>query len=325
MSVSIHPSQPLDAGSGSPQRAPAWVPWLVLGYTLLVILFGAVVRVTGSGAGCGQHWPTCNGEVVHLPKTVETLIEFSHRLTSGLSLLFVAGLLWLCRRRLPRQHLAHKTAWLGLLFLVLEALLGAGLVMFELVAGDKSLARALVMSLHLGNTSLLMLCLTLTAWAFTKPAPRLEVTSLARWLLVSGLAVLLLVSGSGAVTALGDTLYPVSEGARLVDRVHEVRHAVTLVERMRSLHPILALFSVLYLFIVATNVAKGQKLPSWLVPTLVAALLLQLGLGVVNIWLSAPGYMQIVHLAQANVVWVLWVLLCAEACSTAAAQVARDT
>ncbi len=289
--------------------------WAVVGYTLLVILFGAVVRITGSGAGCGQHWPTCHGEIVHLPQRVETAIEFSHRLTSGLSLILVIALWALCRRRLPAGHLARKAAGFSLLFLVIEALLGAGLVLFQLVEDDASRGRALMMPAHLTNTLLLMLSLTLTAWASARARPRLVRRGAAFFLLLGGLLLLVLVSGTGAVTALGDTLYPVSEGSSLGERVVEARLGPTLFERMRSLHPILALLSVLYLLPVASSLGKLGSLSGRWSRLVSIALWGQLGLGVLNIWLSAPGWMQVLHLALANGVWVLWVLLGAESLS----------
>src|SRR5690606_11240640 len=138
--LSLHDALPI---YGSRLRG-AWLAKAALFYTLFVILFGALVRVTGSGAGCGQHWPTCHGEIAHLPRSVETLIELTHRVTSGLSLV-VVGLLLVVVRPLPRGHWARRGAWLTLVFLVFEALIGAGLVLFELVADDTSGARAVVM------------------------------------------------------------------------------------------------------------------------------------------------------------------------------------
>ncbi len=286
--------------------------WGVLAYTLGVILFGAVVRVTGSGAGCGQHWPTCHGEIAHLPQRLETAIEFSHRLSSALSLLAVIGLVVAVVRRLPRGHLARRTAWLALLFLVLEALIGAGLVLFALVADDTSSARAVVMPAHLTNTLLLMLCLTLTAWACTRESPQFALRGRSTWFLLGGFFALLVVSGTGAVTALGDTLYPVRPGALLAERVAEAGSAATLVERMRALHPLLALLAAFYLFVVAAYQKPACVGAAPLRFAVLSVLSLQVLLGVVNIWLSAPGWMQVLHLAVANALWVLWVLFAAQ-------------
>ena len=129
--------------------------WAVLGYTVLVILFGAWVRITGSGAGCGEHWPSCHGELVPRSPTAATIIEFTHRVTSGLCLLSVLALLWLARRVFPRGHAVRLGAALAVLFTITEALVGAGLVRFGLVDKNDSVARAVVMAIHLVNTSLL--------------------------------------------------------------------------------------------------------------------------------------------------------------------------
>src|SRR5215813_13700333 len=72
--------------------------WFALAFNLLVIVWGAYVRASGSGAGCGSHWPLCNGEVIPGSPTIKTVIEFSHRLSSGLALLLVVGaLVWAFR------------------------------------------------------------------------------------------------------------------------------------------------------------------------------------------------------------------------------------
>lgn len=311
---SVERSDPIASPEG-PQIRGGWLAKAALFYTLFVILFGALVRVTGSGAGCGQHWPTCHGEVAHLPRSIETLIELTHRVTSGLSLVVVA-LLVVVVRQLPPRHLARRGAWLSLVFLVFEALIGAGLVLFELVADDTSGARAVVMPAHLVNTAVLMLVLTLTAWAVDKRAPALAFSGVPAGLMLGGLAVLVAVSTTGALTALGDTLYPVTEGAALSERVSEVRTGATLLERVRSLHPLLALFAALYLFGVAGYVKSVAPRHASLAGAVVLVLFAQLVIGVVNIWLSAPAWMQIVHLAVANVLWVLWVLLGLELVST---------
>ncbi len=284
------------AGSRAPVHGVGWA-WGVLGYTVFVILFGAVVRITGSGAGCGQHWPTCNGEVAHLPSSLETAIELTHRMTSGLSLLFAVLLIAITRRRFARGHLARRAAFTSLLFLLLEALIGAGLVLFELVAEDDSVARAVVMAIHLSNTSLLTAAMVLTAWAWRVPVPRLTLRGSSALMLGGALLAVVLISMSGAVTALGDTLYPVSE------RVAEPRHFL---EQTRVVHPVLAiLLSSLVWWIVSVTGKRSSATP--LAGALKVALVGQLLLGGLNVFLSAPGWMQLVHLGAAKGVWVLLV------------------
>ncbi|HET9221390.1 MAG TPA: COX15/CtaA family protein, partial [Roseiflexaceae bacterium] len=120
--------------------------WAVLGYNLLVILWGAYVRATGSGAGCGDHWPLCNGEVIPRSPGAEMLVEFTHRASSGIALLLVVGLLVWAMRAYPKGHSVRQGAKLSMLLIIVEALVGAGLVLFKLVAGDDSLYRVVAIA-----------------------------------------------------------------------------------------------------------------------------------------------------------------------------------
>src|SRR5512146_1869905 len=90
--------------------------WGVLGYNVFVILFGAYVRATGSGAGCGAHWPLCNGVVIPHPQRIETIIEFTHRLTSGLTLVLVAALVIWAWRKYPKGSLLRWSSGAAIFF-----------------------------------------------------------------------------------------------------------------------------------------------------------------------------------------------------------------
>lgn len=292
--------------------------WATLAYTLFVVLFGAWVRITGSGAGCGQHWPTCHGQLVPRSPGIETVIEFTHRATSGLYGLLVIALLVWAIRRFDRGHLVRLGAWLTLIFTITEALVGAGLVTRGLVADNDSIERALVMSMHLVNTSLLTGSLALTCWAATNASKRDRFdwrTHRGQALVLFGALVgLVLVGMSGAVTALGDTLYPVAAGtigdtlsADQADGAHFLRRA-------RAVHPLLAIgIGAVVLIIaqrIAGRVAATAEQKRW--GNLVAVgVLVQIGAGSLNIMLSAPGWMQIVHLMLGTSLWVGVVLLTA--------------
>ncbi|NOT09425.1 MAG: hypothetical protein HOP28_14615 [Gemmatimonadales bacterium] len=169
--------------------------WGVLGVNLFVILWGALVRATGSGAGCGRHWPLCNGQVLPQSPATNTLIEFTHRATSGVALLLVIALWWWSRRAFPAGHRARRAALWSLGLIVVEALIGAGLVLFELVENDDSLFRVAYLSGHLLNTFVLLGALALTAWWARDTAPwREPARGAAPWLLGAGLAGLLLTA-----------------------------------------------------------------------------------------------------------------------------------
>lgn len=304
--------------------------WWVLGYNLLVILWGAYVRATGSGAGCGNHWPLCNGEVLPRPERVETLIELSHRLTSGLDGLLVLGLAIWAFRLFPRRHPVRPAAVWSLFFLIVEALIGAGLVRFGLVGDDDSIARALVMAAHLVNTFLLLAALTLTAWRAGRGgreagAARGRLPGAARLVLAAGFAALLVVGSSGAVAALGDTLFP-AESFR-AGLAHDLSPAAHLLVRLRVLHPVLAAVAALLLPAGAAWLARRSPSPAlaatargvtWLVAVQVVA-------GFVNLALAAPVWLQLVHLLLADLVWIAWVLLAAETAASPAASLSGRT
>lgn len=286
--------------------------WLVLAANLAVILWGAVVRATGSGAGCGSHWPLCNGELVPRAPAVETLVELAHRASSGVALLLVAGLVvWAFRAR-PRGHPARLGAVLSLLFILSEAAVGAALVLFELVADDKSVARALFMACHLVNTFLLLGALGLTAhWASGGPALSLRRRGTSAPALAAGLLGVLLVGTSGAVAALGDTLFPAASLAQALGQDLSATAHVLL--RLRLLHPPLAVLLGLGLLLLAFQVPRERPAaagPARAVGTLVVA---QLCAGVLNVALLAPIWLQLVHLLLADLLWIALVLLAATA------------
>jgi heme A synthase len=258
----------------------------------------------------------CNGEVVPRAPSTAMLIEFSHRVTSGLAFVLVAALCaWAWRPGVrggsPRAARApanvRRAATAALVLVSSEALIGAGLVLFELVAHDRSLKRALSMSLHLTNTFFLLAALTLTAlWASGAPAVRLRRQGGLPWLLASAFGAVVLVGTSGAVTALGDTLFP--------GQSHLSANANALL-RLGLLHPVLATVCGVFV-LVAAAVARALR-PSFEVSrashVLSALVLGQYALGLANIWLSAPVAMQLAHLLTADLVWISLVVLAARA------------
>ena len=294
--------------------------WAVLGYNVLVILWGAYVRATGSGAGCGRHWPLCNGELVPRAPAVETIIEYTHRTTSALAGLFVLILLVWAFRAFPRRHPVRTAAAVSFVFILIEGAVGAGLVRFEWVADNASMERAAIMAVHLTNTFILLGALTLTAWwAATVPPEhegpviRLRRQGRAGGLLAGGLLLILVVSAAGAVTALGDTLFPAGSLAEGLAR--DFAPTAHFLERLRVWHPLLAVFSALYLLTTLGLLGewRGTKRVRQLVRAVQLLVVVQIVAGVVNLLLLAPVWMQLVHLLLADSVWIALVLLSAAA------------
>ncbi len=176
--------------------------WGVLGFNVLVVLWGAYVRASGSGAGCGAHWPLCNGVVIPQAAQMKTLVEFAHRISSGIALLLVVGLLVWAYRRYSKGSPVRLGAALAMAFMISESLVGAMLVLFSWVAMDQSVQRVYSISIHLVNTFLLLGSLALTAWWASGGALALLRGQPVRRLLVLGgaLAGIVLIGVSGAVT-----------------------------------------------------------------------------------------------------------------------------
>lgn len=295
----------------------------VLLWNLLVIGWGAFVRASGSGAGCGAHWPLCDGEVVPRAPSVERLIEWTHRATSGLALLAGVALLVAAFRWRPAGHPARRAAAWAFGFLLMEAALGAGLVLFELVAENESAARAVAMALHLVNTFFLLGALTLTLHhaCEDRPLVRAHDPALARlWLAALGL--LLLAGVSGAIAALGDTLFPAASLAHGL--AQDLSPAAHLLLRLRLLHPLFAAVAAVGVALFAQRALAREPGPAAERRARWAGLLVfaQLALGVVNFGLLAPIPLQLAHLLLADLVWIATILAGAAALAAPRAAVA---
>jgi heme A synthase len=256
--------------------------WAVLAYNIGVVLWGAYVRASGSGAGCGNHWPLCGNAVIPQSPAVATMIEFSHRVTSGLTVIFVAGLV------------------------------GAGLVLFQLVGNNDSIARAASVAVHLANTFLLLASLTLTA-AWASGARRLRLAGRARlsWPLGIGLLGILILGVTGAMTALGDTLFP--SGSLVEGMAQDFSPTAHFLIRLRVIHPVIATLTGVYVVMLARQLASASnERPARRLATLLTGLVgLQLLAGLVNVVLLAPVWLQMVHLLLADLLWITFVLFSA--------------
>jgi cytochrome c oxidase assembly protein subunit 15 len=286
--------------------------WSVLTVNLGVVAWGAFVRATGSGAGCGRHWPTCNGEIVPRAPAVATAIEFGHRASSGIALLLVVALAGWAVRAFPRGHAARKAAWAALALMVTEALVGASLVLFGWVAKDASAARGWVMAIHLTNTFLLLGALALAAeWSARPAGVAIAGRTGTAAALAAGLAMVLLAGVTGAVAALGDTLYPATGFAAGLR--HELSDEAHLLLRLRLLHPLAAISAGAVLLAVARSALRARpddrvRRAALAIAALVA---IEIAAGAVNVLLLAPVWLQLVHLLVADSLWIALVLLSA--------------
>jgi len=279
--------------------------WFVLAWNIAVVLWGALVRVTGSGAGCGNHWPDCNGGFTP-NATTATLIEYTHRAMTGLDSVLVLALLVWAFRAFPRRHPARLGAALSGLFLVTEALIGAALVKLEHVARNVSTARGYSLSTHLINTLTLLACLALTAW-WGMGKPPVRVRGKAGAMAAISLAIVVVLGISGAIAALGDTLFPAASLS--AGLAQDFDPAASIFVRLRLLHPLIAVCTAGWLFFYGVSSARKRPDVRRCAWTMLGFLGLQILAGGTNLLMLAPGWLQMVHLLLADLLWISLVLL----------------
>lgn len=276
--------------------------WTALAGNVLVILQGAVVRATHSGAGCGQHWPTCNGEIVPLAASTETMIEFTHRLLSLAVLILGAWLLaraFRVRRERPGLF-AFATA--SFVFLIFEALLGAATVLLGLTGDNATVGRGVMVASHLVNSVLLVGALAGTVVYATGRGRwplRIGRQAVLTTTLGVGLVGMLVLMFSGGIAAMGNTIFPSETlAAGLAADFDPASHPLI---RLRILHPLIAVTVGVYLFV---SLGFGW----WLKPApegrglarvLLATYLAQLVIGTANLAFLAPVALQLLHLIVA--------------------------
>jgi cytochrome c oxidase assembly protein subunit 15 len=290
-------------------RVFAITAWSTLVFNVFVVLGGTIVRATGSGDGCGETWPKCGDQFVPPNATVETLIEFSHRVSSLLAGLGVALVVILALWFFKKGTIVRKSAVISGMFLVLEALLGAALVLFGWVDADISVGRLVVVPLHLINTFLLLGSLAVTAWwgsGFPTPSGRVD-RSTNRWLVVGGLVILVL-GVTGALNALADTVFP-SESV-VGDLSEKFGPTAPLLSNLRIVHPIVAITGGLFVGWIATSRSlHGSTRSKRLSGVVVFVIFSQFFIGIVNIFLLTPLFMQVIHLMVADILWIAYVFL----------------
>jgi len=283
--------------------------WGLLLYTIPVILWGAYVRASLSGDGCGDHWPLCDGELLPVEPSLKKAVEFTHRVTSGLAWVgALVGFIW-SRRAFGAGRPARRAAGWVLVFMTTEALVGAAIVLLRMVASNPSLARAGWMGTHLMNTFLLLAAMTLLAWSASgRHIPRLESLRRHPWVALA-IAGMCLTGISGAVAALGDTLFPASSLSEAIEQ--DFSPAAHLLLRLRIWHPFLALGAAAVILILAGRAwAIGRRGGTRKVALVLGiGALAQVMVGLLNVALLAPIWLQLVHLLLADLLWVHLVLL----------------
>lgn len=292
--------------------------WFVLVWNIVVILWGVFLRASKSGDGCGQHWLTCGGEVVPSAPELKTIIEFSHRVTSSLAgVLIIVLLVWAFvrwRSGKGEQHrLILRMATGSFIFVVLEGLLGAGLVLTGNTAENLTPERPFWMAGHLINTFILLAFLTLTA-RYAGGGARLRFNIDKKYLAVIAIGALavFVVGISGSIAALSHMIFPSGTLAESVAKDFSPTSNILL--RLRLLHPITAILTGVFLVFLtgwlAKESGKEKRVVRWS-NVLSLLVLAQIAFGSATLFMLAPMVMQLGHLLLADAIWISYVLLAA--------------
>jgi cytochrome c oxidase assembly protein subunit 15 len=278
-----------------------------VGYFIFVVLLGAVVRATDSGGGCGASWPLCNGDFFPHHPRLATVIEFTHRSTSGVCTILLIGLAVWTFLATPTGHRSRKSvSWAGF-FLVTEALLGAALVLKHWVENNVSTGRTIAQSIHFTNTLLLMAALALTAWFLrdaSDDSPGYRGSKTAAWLAVVATIV---VGATGALAALADTLFPSPTLA--AGMAEDFAASAPALVRMRWLHPAAAVVGLACVALLVRAAVRARGKWNGVNKAVIGLLGLQFVLGSADVLLLAPTWLQVVHLLGADLYWVALVVL----------------
>jgi heme A synthase len=287
--------------------------WFVLGFNVLVVVWGVFLRASKSGDGCGKYWLTCHGEVIPSAPEFKTIIEFSHRVMSGLDVFLVLGLLIVILVYFKGDKQLKLFAILSFVFIVTEALIGAGLVLTGNVAETHTATRPLWAVGHLINTFLLLGSLAITAWLASGGNKFINLRNKKLvWIAVAGTIAICFVGVTGSIASLTNMLFPsesVIEGIKK-DFAPDSNYLL----RIRILHPFGAVAaSVLLGFIAAWLKSKHEDSRAVVVLSGLVSVfvLLQVIVGAMTLLTGAPIIMQLIHLLLADGVWIAWVLMIA--------------
>ncbi|MFB0900591.1 MAG: COX15/CtaA family protein [Dehalococcoidia bacterium] len=288
----------------------------VVVYTLINILIGVVVRSTGSGAGCGVSWPSCNGAIFISGSVQSELIEYIHRLSSGINLLLVILLFLIIIKFLRNNHNAVLFSALSVCFIFIEAGIGAFIVFYQWVADNSSMGRAIVVPFHLVNTFFLMFFLIATTWILfqnNRLNLNFKILSLSHWKkFLFGFLLFFLLSTSGATSALADTLFEAIDlKSELLSDISGNAHILS---RIRIFHPIIAICTVFWITYCSKNInlIYKNKIMKRLYNYLIFSFIIEFCIGILNVLLLVPIFLQIVHLLIAHLVWTFMVIFLLE-------------
>ena len=256
-------------------------------YTLIVIFWGAWVRISHSGDGCGDHWPLCQAELIPDLTQKKTFIEYFHRLMTGAYGLIVIYIFFKLKNH--ARELVKKLNVALLILMITEALIGALLVKLSLVTVDDSYMRLVFMIAHQLNSFLLT---GVTYLLFKAINPEFDFKFSKKLLLF------LAVSVSGAIAALSVTLFPTI--SLLQGIMDDFSHESHIFIKLRIVHPVLAvtIMSGFMIWLFMKNQTRFAM-----------EILFAMFIGVITLVTLSPVALKIAHLGLAHVLWARFLSL----------------
>ena len=266
-------------------------------FTLLTIFWGAWVRLSFSGDGCGNSWPLCENKV--FPENIKALTEWMHRLSSGLSLIFILLLLVMAFKIYPKNHGVRSFSTASFILILIEALIGAGLVLSGLVGLNTETLRVLVLAVHSVNSLLLAgaltLCYKMSCWE--KRGEKITENLKLKSPMIFFVLLFPLLALTGNIASLAGQLFPSESlsSAWALDLLPSAHISL----KIRPFHPLLAVSFLLGLVFFAFS--KKHLLA----PTL--AVLGVVVFGFATLIFLSPLWMKITHLVLAYCLWIFLV------------------
>lgn len=271
----------------------------LLALCVLVIVWGAFVRFTHSGAGCGEHWPLCKGVLLPESTDSKTWIEYFHRITSGLFGLGVLGVFLLILRGSEYTLAQRRAVGAVLIFTIIEALIGAGLVLRGLVESDASVERFVWVGSHLLNTLLLLGSLVWLLFELRGGGSSQPNSENRKRVFLIFIAAFFLTAVLGSIASLSNTLSP--SPSLFEGLAADLNPESPWYLKVRVFHPLISvLFGVSLIFYLWADPApksRAQTLLVWLV-----GLNLLLGFG--TLLFLSPIAAKLLHLLIADFIWI---------------------
>ena len=228
---------------------------------------------------------------------------------TGLLGIALVAVFVLVRRDFSKEHRLRRAVWAAGILLIIESLLGASLVIFGWVEFDASIARLIVVPIHLINTFLLVGAMALVAFfASGGRGFRIDTSKRRDRLVLAGLGIVLIIGATGALNALADTL--IQSDALRQAAPGEFLVTEPILTQVRAIHPFVAIIGGLTLYMLVRYLATGaESTVKWLGLGIQAVVWVQFFVGLLNIALEVPLETQLIHLFVADVLWIALVLL----------------